>query len=541
MKDYYEILEVDSLADTAEIAAAYRRLARTYHPDISNDAAAAERMRELNEAYRVLSHDDRRAEYDSLFRRINAFGSWTSDMPATATPRSRSSRSERGRRPARLSRPLLWLAAGGAVIALLALVALLFPFGGDDGRSGLAAPQGPSPVATEQTAAPGGPRVLPLPSVMSRPPEVTLGLANAPSTIAGGVLKPVPGPEFVNYGHRLGLNAAGPWQTGTSTTPNLNTPQPSAANSAPYDVEWEFDGAAFEIHLLGNNAYYRLTVNGQFATAEPQVVAANDYQPHFLRVDFGSRAQRRIRLETANFIALDGIMISPDDTVWRPATPPGPRVIVLGDSYVEGQTGSGNTLDSFTHVLGHLLGWSDIWASGSGGTGYLSTGPANSARKRFQDRLQADVLQYRPDIVIVAGGYGDSENFSGEQIRAAAEQLYRTIRTQLPATKLIVLGPWGTSSVITPNLAKTRDAIQPAATAQAHMFIDTYTGQIYVNGKAVGSAPGPWITGTGRAGNPANDGNADFYVSNDANHPTPAGHAYLARRLATAIATAWPQ
>src|SRR5690348_10729165 len=61
-RDYYVVLGVAKDADDAEIKRAFRELARTYHPDLNPDGA--ERFKEINEAYAVLSDRDRRARYD---------------------------------------------------------------------------------------------------------------------------------------------------------------------------------------------------------------------------------------------------------------------------------------------------------------------------------------------------------------------------------------------------------------------------------------------------------------------------------------------
>ncbi len=62
--DYYAVLQVHPAADREVIRAAYRRLAAKYHPDVSTLPDAADKMRQLNEAYEVLSDPDRRAVYD---------------------------------------------------------------------------------------------------------------------------------------------------------------------------------------------------------------------------------------------------------------------------------------------------------------------------------------------------------------------------------------------------------------------------------------------------------------------------------------------
>lgn len=63
-RDYYEILGVGRNASDDEIKAAFRKLARQYHPDVSKEEHAEEKFKEVNEAYGVLSDSDKRARYD---------------------------------------------------------------------------------------------------------------------------------------------------------------------------------------------------------------------------------------------------------------------------------------------------------------------------------------------------------------------------------------------------------------------------------------------------------------------------------------------
>ena len=59
-RDYYEVLGVPKTATEAEIKSAFRKLAKKYHPDISTEENAAEKFKEAQEAYAVLSDKDKR-------------------------------------------------------------------------------------------------------------------------------------------------------------------------------------------------------------------------------------------------------------------------------------------------------------------------------------------------------------------------------------------------------------------------------------------------------------------------------------------------
>ena len=65
-QDYYQILGVTREASAEDIKRAYRRLARKYHPDVSAEAGAEERFKEVAEAYEVLRDAEKRAAYDQL-------------------------------------------------------------------------------------------------------------------------------------------------------------------------------------------------------------------------------------------------------------------------------------------------------------------------------------------------------------------------------------------------------------------------------------------------------------------------------------------
>jgi DnaJ-class molecular chaperone len=70
-KDYYKILGVEKSASSDDIKKAFRKLAGQHHPDRGGDA---EKFKELNEAYQVLSNDQKRAEYDTYGQTFSGTG-----------------------------------------------------------------------------------------------------------------------------------------------------------------------------------------------------------------------------------------------------------------------------------------------------------------------------------------------------------------------------------------------------------------------------------------------------------------------------------
>ena len=78
-RDYYDVLGVDKSASDAEIKSAFRKLAKKYHPDLNKEPDAAEKFKEVQEAYDVLGDEQKRKTYDQ-------FGSAAFDNNAGGNP-----------------------------------------------------------------------------------------------------------------------------------------------------------------------------------------------------------------------------------------------------------------------------------------------------------------------------------------------------------------------------------------------------------------------------------------------------------------------
>ena len=74
-KDYYQVLGVEKEASPQKIREAYRKLAFQYHPDKNRgDSSAVEKMKEINEAYAVLSDSKKRSDYDAFHEQYGPYG-----------------------------------------------------------------------------------------------------------------------------------------------------------------------------------------------------------------------------------------------------------------------------------------------------------------------------------------------------------------------------------------------------------------------------------------------------------------------------------
>jgi len=80
--DYYKLLEVDPGASLAEIKKAYRTLAKKYHPDINpGSTSSEERFKIITEAYKILTDNEKRAQYDTIVSEFKAGTAPTAKMP----------------------------------------------------------------------------------------------------------------------------------------------------------------------------------------------------------------------------------------------------------------------------------------------------------------------------------------------------------------------------------------------------------------------------------------------------------------------------
>jgi curved DNA-binding protein CbpA len=129
MSDPYTVLGIPRDASRQTALEAYRRLAKQFHPDVAADPAAGERMRRINEAWRVLSIPTRRARYETAAAwRPSSFDR---SIPFRQSPRATRYRpTERPRPEVQRDTGLPWpviVVAVGAALLFLATVGFLPP------------------------------------------------------------------------------------------------------------------------------------------------------------------------------------------------------------------------------------------------------------------------------------------------------------------------------------------------------------------------------------------------------------------------------
>ena len=367
------------------------------------------------------------------------------------------------------------------------------------------------------------------PSKMTSPPTITLGARSAPSQIANSVLVPSvlsnkPNPLF---------NFNGDMAKVSDTFPDRdfvrNVAVTTTNGSGDFWVEFMFDGQEFEYREKSwGAARSRVLVdegNGyQYVSSTAYSdIPTNDGGVYLRRVSFSSRMIRKIRIEIRSYFG--GVFVGPNDTVTPAPRPSVPKAVFFGDSFVEG-TGS-DPFDDLSSHCATILGW-ECWKSGSGGTGFIN--PGANGRVKYQDRVMHDVVNYKPEIVVIVGGTNDT-TYKTDDIQRAASRLFETVKNNLPDSIVMCYANPGIG-VTSPTVVNVKNAVRDAALQNGVALVDPVDGITYSESGKILISSGPWFTGAGDISKPESSGNRSFYLHTDKGHPSAAGHRYLGERLA---------
>ena len=348
---------------------------------------------------------------------------------------------------------------------------------------------------------------------MAVAPTLAFSAANAATGIASSVLVgPTVGGVIPVAGSPYRYNSS-LWQVfgGNNAYTQI---KPISTNAQPGQGQVEFwsDADKLEIVLKGGGNTCRVMIDGKLPTFVPQAIPG-DGSDYRLLLDFttaGGAIGRHFSLWGTG-LYFRGVQQLSRFGLTVPPRPRGLRCVVAGDSYV---SANGAQNDAFSVRMARRLGFSDSVMLGVPSSGYVALG--NSVNYGHVTRL-ADVVQYAPDLVVVYGTINDN-NLAGVGVAAAA--YFAALRSALPSTVIVVVGPVDHNGASTASLISTvRDPVRVAALAAGFSFVDPLT----------------ILTGTGNAGAPNGTGNRDRYLSSDGVHPTTEGHEYIAQRITAEI------
>lgn len=354
------------------------------------------------------------------------------------------------------------------------------------------------------------------PQIMTAPPTLTVSAAGAATAISGSVLT-APNSSIFRYTGAAYSNIGSVGSFSNCYRQNHATESTNGSKHNRLRVEFETDSNDFEaiFRTEDTNPRYKVWVDGQPASSDLAISSVSN-EIRRIRVQFGSAKVRHIIIEAAG-VTFCGVAVGPTRSIWRSLRDTGPVCVAVTDSYGYGIDITANTpqwiWDAYPVRAGRYFGW-DVHPATIGGTGFVST--YGGTQPTYLTRLNTDVINLNPDIVIVCGTQNDGEN----NISSAATSLFNSLASALPNARLI--GFSGVASIwpLYVGIQMSGASIQSAVTA---------VGGDYISGL-------DWCGGNGSFYSPNGTGNADHY-SDGQYHMTQAGYTYVAERLASSLSS----
>jgi lysophospholipase L1-like esterase len=191
------------------------------------------------------------------------------------------------------------------------------------------------------------------------------------------------------------------------------------------------------------------------------------------------------------------------------ALPDEPRALIFGDSWTYGSAASDPAL-GYAYLMGRTPGW-DVVVDGVRGSGYLKPGLDGGS---FGERIAQLDPALDPDLVILEGSIND-RRLPAEGYREAVASAWDAVAALYPQASVVILGPAPQVLPVEEGTARIDRDLAELAAGRGWWYISPVAEE--------------WIT-------PANY--ADVIDTSDIgrDHPSTAGHAYLAQRLTAALA-----
>lgn len=268
-------------------------------------------------------------------------------------------------------------------------------------------------------------------------------------------------------------------------------------------------------------------VDGSPVTLVPQTVAGSIY---FYKITFPAGKKPRL-VEVSTESLLTWISVAPSYKCWKPPARRGPKVMVLGASYVapviyNSSTGAQTFLRYGPWAqMDAYLDIDQCPIEGISGTGFLTnaSGGIGYPNNTYADRV-AGIIKTKPDVLIWADSFSNDLHTgkTTDAIIASVESCVDQVMASLPNCRQVF--QTGLRTPLYGDYTASYDIIKTALKARypgKHYYIDVRN----VIDQAGGYTPGH-TTGTG---------NGDYYIGTDGIHPTKEGGDYLRGRLYPAI------
>jgi lysophospholipase L1-like esterase len=308
-------------------------------------------------------------------------------------------------------------------------------------------------------------------------------------------------------------------ETATASGREGMIPDPTMAVDHYYKVAFTCDCQRFEFAVQSRTANYRLWVDGSWTDPDAEPLQDDSPRTLFYQVAFPDKRPRQVKVMLDEGTPFFGVNAAASDTISAPQVPLGKRAIIFGDSLTTpiiseptlppaqpGSAGSGYPQD-----LGEYLNW-DWWESGVSGSGFTVGGVDHLT---FVQRALTDICGRKPDLVVLFGGLNDASS-TEQSTQQGATNFLSELNACLPATPIYLLGPQAPSA-----------SVATAMAAAAALFPATVD--------FAGTAPQYWVYGN--RSDPTT-GNEYLYLgdlNDNAGHPTPLGHDFLAEEVAASI------
>ena len=323
----------------------------------------------------------------------------------------------------------------------------------------------------------------------------------------------------------------------TASGTQLGYPSTYVYNCFETALEFYVTDSVVALTFVGSTSYQSIDIDDQLMHAAPMLL--NGTAGQCLVFDFAGVTKRRKVCINGNTPtgsnALRGVALSTTGTI-EPSDTVNDQMLLLGDSIL-GTISAPALLQPISYIgslLKKYLGLAGTINCSVGGTGYISQGAsgAYNCLGILSNPVNQQIFPLMaPSHVLIAQGYNDiGQPLANEQ--AAALAVWQATRALFPSAKISITD--GFNGATGPSAAALNQAV--ALRSQFALWADPNSRMIQSIGASASTA---WQSGTSSNAGAIAAGNSCWTVGSDTIHPTPIGCDYLARRMASAISSAW--